>query len=109
MHDVIIQDMEKITGMTVYESPDKLWQQAIRKEDGSSNPDAIQVISPYRGEFYGTGALNTLMQNDFNPYWSRNLHFDSSLNCIIYIPPKGGNIWIGGTPGINQWLKFILC
>lgn len=60
LHDVIIQDMEKITGMTVYESPDKLWQQAIRKEDGSSNPDAIQVISPYRGEFYGTGALNTL-------------------------------------------------
>ena len=61
LHDVIIQDMKKITGMTVYESPDKLWQQAIRKEDGSSNPDAIQVISPYRGEFYGTGALNTLM------------------------------------------------
>lgn len=42
-------------------------------------------------------------------YLCRNLHFDSSLNCIIYIPPKGGNIWIGGTPGINQWLKFILC
>ena len=50
LHDVIIQDMEKITGMTVYESPDKLWQQAIRKEDGSSNPDAIQVISPLYGE-----------------------------------------------------------
>ena len=42
-------------------------------------------------------------------YLCRNLHFDSSLNCIIYIPPEGGNIWIGGTPGINQWLKFILC
>lgn len=41
LHDVIIQDMKKITGMTVYESPDKLWQQAIRKEDGSSNPDGI--------------------------------------------------------------------
>lgn len=76
LHDVIIQDMEKITGMTVYESPDKLWQQAIRKEDGSSNPDAIQVISPYRGEFYGTGALNTLMQNDFNPYWSSRYNLD---------------------------------
>ena len=76
LHDVIIQDMKKITGMTVYESPDKLWQQAIRKEDGSSNPDAIQVISPYRGEFYGTGALNTLMQNDFNPYWSSRYNLD---------------------------------
>ena len=42
-------------------------------------------------------------------YLCRNLLFDSSLNCIIYIPPEGGNIWIGGTPGINQWLKFILC
>ena len=40
-------------------------------------------------------------------YLCRNLHFDSSLYGIIYIPPEGSNIWIGGTPGVNQWLQFI--
>ena len=42
-------------------------------------------------------------------YLCRNLHFYSSLYGIIHIPPEGSNIWIGGTPGINKWLKFILC
>ena len=31
-------------------------------------------------------------------YLCRNLHFDSSLHGIIYIPPEGSNIWIRGTP-----------
>ena len=76
LRDVLINDMEGITGLTEYSGSDKLWQQAIRKADGSSNPDAIQIISPYRGEFYGTGALNTLMQSEFNPYWSHRYNLD---------------------------------
>lgn len=76
LHDVLVHDMEGITGMTEYTGPDKLWQQAIRKEDGSSNPDSIQIISPYRGEFYGTSALNSLMQREFNPYWSHKYNLD---------------------------------
>ena len=47
LQDVIVKDMESITGMTEYESADKLWQQAIRKEDGSSNPDAISCRAHY--------------------------------------------------------------
>ena len=43
----------------------------IRDEEGKSNPEKIQVISPYRGEFYGTDSLNTLMQRTFNPKWSK--------------------------------------
>ena len=55
LRDVLIKDMENITGVTEYAGrQDKLWQQAIRKSDGSPNPDMIQIISPYRGEFYGT-------------------------------------------------------
>ena len=30
----------------------------------------VQVISPYRGEFYGTGSLNLLLQKTFNARWS---------------------------------------
>lgn len=52
LRDVLIKDMENITGVTEYAGrQDKLWQQAIRKSDGSPNPDMIQIISPYRGEF----------------------------------------------------------
>ena len=76
LRDVLTSDMESMTGMEEYSGLDKLWQQAIRKSDGTSNPDAIQIISPYRGEFYGTEALNVLMQNDFNPYWSKRYNLD---------------------------------
>lgn len=76
LQDVMVRDMEEKTGMTDYSGPDQLWQQAIRKPDRSSDPDAIQIISPYRGEFYGTDALNALMQSRFNPYWSRRYHLD---------------------------------
>lgn len=76
MREVLVCDMEKITGMTEYSSIEKLWQQAIKKQDGSPNPDAIQIISPYRGEFYGTTALNSMMQKDFNPYWSHKYSLD---------------------------------
>ena len=87
LHDILISDMEKMTEMTEYSGPDKLWRQAISKEDGTWDPDAIQIISPYRGEFYGTCALNTLMQRNFNPYWSRKCSLDgiSYFDKVIQI------------------------
>ena len=60
--NVMMRDMQKYTGMDMSAKGatlDKLWQEMIR------------VISPYRGEFYGTGSLNLLMQKTFNAYWSR--------------------------------------
>ena len=70
--NVMIRDMRKYTGESVSVSVDALWQEMIRdkKERYKSNPEIIQVISPYRGEFYGTGSLNLLMQQTFNAKWS---------------------------------------
>ncbi len=76
LRDVLIKDMENITVTEYAGRQDKLWQQAIRKSDGSPNPDMIQIISPYRGEFYGTQALNSFMQSEFNPYWSHRYNLD---------------------------------
>lgn len=76
LKNVLIQDIESMTGMKDSSRPDQLWQQAIRNPDKTPNPEAVQIISPYRGEFYGTGALNALMQNDFNPYWGRRYDLD---------------------------------
>ncbi|MGN0163757.1 MAG: ATP-dependent RecD-like DNA helicase, partial [Candidatus Ornithomonoglobus sp.] len=72
--NVMIRDMQEYTHMKLGSdrvTVDKLWQQMIRDEDRKSNPEIIQVISPYRGEFYGTVSLNTLMQKTFNAIWSK--------------------------------------
>lgn len=76
LHSAMMRDMEKITGLTQCESPDKLWRATIRNQDRSFNPDIIQVISPYRGEFYGTEALNALLQGNFNSFWSQKYTLD---------------------------------
>lgn len=71
---VMIEDMEDCTGLKVSSgdiATDDLWQQMIQGEDYEINPEVIQVISPYRGEFYGTTALNLLMQKTFNSHWSQ--------------------------------------
>ena len=72
LSNVMLRDMQQYTGMELDPNHvDKLWHQMIKDEDGKSNPEIIQVISPYRGEFYGTDSLNTLMQKTFNPSWSK--------------------------------------
>lgn len=75
--NVMVRDMQQHTGMDVTATGmtfDKLWQQMIRDENGDSNPEIVQVISPYRGEFYGTGSLNLVMQKTFNAYWNRHIY-----------------------------------
>ena len=70
--NVMVRDMQEHTGMSPSAGIDKLWQEMIRDKEVKykSNPEIIQVISPYRGEFYGTGSLNLLMQKTFNARWS---------------------------------------
>lgn len=76
LHRAMVRDMEELSGLTQYESSDKLWQAVIRDKNRNFNPDAIQVISPYRGEFYGTDALNALLQGNFNNFWSHKYTLD---------------------------------
>lgn len=76
---VLIKDMEDSTGLRDYKNNDELWRKALKKED-YINPDFIQFISPYRGEFYGTDALNIFMQSVFNSYWINKC----SINGITY-------------------------
>ena len=74
LKNVMIRDMQAFTRMdpsSKHYSVDGLWQQMIRGKNRRINSEIIQVISPYRGEFYGTGSLNILMQDTFNHKWSR--------------------------------------
>lgn len=77
---VMINDMSKISGKDTDQSPDslnKLWQEVLKGEQPHSQvPEKMQIISPYRGEFYGSEALNLLMQNTFNNKWARRFKLD---------------------------------
>ena len=72
LSNVMIRDMQEYTGINPdSDSIDKLWFEMIRDKNGNSNPEVTQVISPYRGEFYGTDSLNALLQKTLNPKWSK--------------------------------------
>lgn len=69
LKEIIIQDMKKISGSEADGSPrslNMLWQETLKDESSYYQPEKIQLISPYRGEFYGTGSMNLLMQSTFN-------------------------------------------
>ena len=79
LRESMIRDMESFTGCEAAqneESLHRIWMQALKNPDGSPNPEKLQIISPYRGEFYGTDALNLWMKNIFNAQWSHRYNLD---------------------------------
>lgn len=77
---VMVNDMKKISGNDTDLSPDslnKLWQAVLKGEEPYSQvPEKMQIISPYRGEFYGSESLNLLMQSTFNNKWATKFKLD---------------------------------
>ena len=60
--ETIVQDMEADTGLKLDpEKPYDLWN-AVLKKGNLDFPEAIQVISPYRGELFGTENINRVVQ-----------------------------------------------
>lgn len=84
--NVMIRDMQEVTKLDAAGGVDKLWQEMIRdkKERYKSNPEVVQVISPYRGEFYGTGSLNLLMQKVFNAKYSEKNWMASVISIKLF-------------------------
>ena len=73
----IIKDLESDTKQK--SESDKaylLWQACCKREDGVFDPTYLQVLSPFRGEFYGTDYLNTVFQKLFNGYQSAKATLD---------------------------------
>lgn len=78
LHDIMVEDMERETGKNLESlgSENKLWIEFLRDDNRKAQPEKTQVISPYRGEFYGTDELNRFMQRTFNGSWSKKLNID---------------------------------
>jgi len=65
--ETIVADMERDTQMTFDpERPFDLWDAAMRDCDREQFPEALQVISPYRGELFGIEHLNQVLQQHRN-------------------------------------------
>ena len=76
LNNVLIKDMEKVTEFKEYKDPNRLWDKLIRQSNNSAKPDIMQIISPYRGEYYGTGSINLFMQKFLNPSWINKYNLD---------------------------------
>ncbi len=77
LKSIVISDLEKDTGEKAEEGKFyNVWGKAIRNGSKYPNPSAIQFLSPYRGEFYGTDYLNTFFQNLFNGYQANKTQLD---------------------------------
>ena len=73
---ILIKDMENVTEIKNYKTTNELWGKFITQPDKTLKPDIMQIISPFRGEYYGTTSLNIFMQNILNPYWSHKYNLD---------------------------------
>lgn len=70
--NTIVADMERDTGLVLDQNrPDHLWNAALQ-EDDHPYPEALQVISPYRGELFGIEHLNLVLQRHKNRWWLEN-------------------------------------
>jgi ATP-dependent exoDNAse (exonuclease V) alpha subunit len=81
--DTIVKDLETDTGAK-YDpnNPFEICAQAFKIQNyDNQEPDYMQIISPYRGEFFGVDNLNLWIQETFNKY---NVENKGTLNGITY-------------------------
>ena len=64
----IVTDIEKDTGQTFdRDKPQTVWRKACEDDCGQHRAGYLQVISPYRGEPFGTDNLNVVVQELVQP------------------------------------------
>jgi len=72
--EIIIKDMENDTNVAFDEDrPYELINAAFNSDGKKYNTTYQQIISPFRGEFYGVEKLNIVFQNLYNEYWSKKI------------------------------------
>jgi len=87
VENTINKDMEKLTSITCKQGKEwSLWKKAITNEKGKLQPEIIQVISPYRGEIYGTDEINRYMQAIYNRrYYKQNIDGIALYDKVIQL------------------------
>ncbi len=94
----IVSDMEVDTGQTFDPyAPNRLWNAAQKGTDGRKRADYYQILSPYRGEPFGTENLNKVVQQFANK-WSLqkgNLSGVAMFDKVIQVVnrPQSNPVW----------------
>lgn len=83
--NTIIKDLEKLCDQTCSSGKEwQLWKMALSINTDKSQPELLQVISPYRGEFYGTDEINRYMQASFNRrFYKQNIDGIAFFDKVI--------------------------
>lgn len=95
----IVRDMQADTGKTFDSTrPFELWRAAFTAEDGVQVPQKQQILSPYRGDLFGTDALNVAIQTHIKgnkPEFHQQLGGISLFDKVIQFRnrPKSNRIW----------------
>lgn len=64
-----IADIEKDSKQKVdKDKPYEIWQKACEGGQNQARPEYLQIISPYRGELFGTDHMNTFVQKLLQPH-----------------------------------------
>jgi exodeoxyribonuclease V alpha subunit len=96
--ETIVADMEKVSGRKLDPNrADKLWNEVL-SPNLVPNPEALQVISPYRGELFGIEHINGVLQQHKNKWWLENkgalggvTYFDKVIQVVNR--PKSNPLW----------------
>lgn len=95
----IISDLEQdVGGKFDSNKPYELWSKAFTEQDGRQGASYQQVISPYRGELFGTENLNYFLQKALN---GRNIEIHGTIGDVTYFDkviqyvnrPKSNPYW----------------
>ena len=98
LQDTIVADMETVSGTKLNpERHDHLWN-AVLSPNRTPTPEALQVISPYRGELFGIEHINGVLQEHKNKWW---LEHKGSLGGVTFFDkviqvvnrPKSNPLW----------------
>lgn len=77
LKSIIIKDLEAETGEEAEAGKFyNIWGKAIRLTNDYPDPTYLQILSPFRGEFYGTDYLNTFFQELLNGYQAKKGQLD---------------------------------
>ncbi|HPN36714.1 MAG TPA: AAA family ATPase [bacterium] len=94
----LVGDLEKDSGKKLDpEKPYEIWN-AVLKKDGVDFPEALQIISPYRGELFGTENINSIIQRhkggwllDRTGHLGGITFFDKVIQSVNR--PKSNPVW----------------
>jgi len=102
LQSTFIKDLETITGKKINDITQiyQLWSQIHNISDGTTRAEAHQILSPYRGERFGTEHINELFQKLLLTKWLDN---KGSLGGITYFDKV---IQVVNRPRSNKYDAF---